>query len=410
MPDLARRGGRRIRIASPTEAERELAAVTAAGARLIAISEPEYPTWLGHIDDAPPLLAVRGDPACLARPIVAIVGSRNASVAGRKFAMQIAAGLGERGYVIASGLARGIDAAAHEAAVSTGTVAVYAGGLDRLFPPENAALATRIIEGGGAHLTEMPMGWEPRARDFPRRNRIVAGLALGVVIVEAARRSGSLITARLAAEQGRLVFAVPGSPLDPRATGANQLIRDGAHIVTEVEDIVSALSPMFGGMPEPARTPGVSEGDDLAGEAEDADRAKILEALGPTPVAIDEIIRFTGLRPALVHLLLVELSLAGRIERHPGQRVSVIYRRVGKAPRAARGNGMRSSARRLGSFALPTLQVTLVTGHWNAHLTGSADSGIVPPRSGVPSALALAPCSPDPNSCFHSLRPNYGSQ
>jgi DNA processing protein len=168
------------------------------------------------------------------------------------------------------------------------------------------------------------MGWEPRARDFPRRNRIVAGLALGVVIVEAARQSGSLITARLAAEQGRLVFAVPGSPLDPRATGANQLIRDGAHIVTEVEDIVSALSPMFGGMPEPARTPGVSEGDDLTGEAEDTDRAKILEALGPTPVAIDEIIRFTGLRPALVHLLLVELSLAGRIERHPGQRVSMI--------------------------------------------------------------------------------------
>jgi DNA processing protein len=324
VPELARRGGRRIRIASPTEAERELAAVTAAGARLIAISEPEYPTWLGHIDDAPPLVSVRGDPACLARPIVAIVGSRNASVAGRKFAMLIAAGLGERGYVIASGLARGIDAAAHEAAISTGTVAVYAGGLDRLFPPENAALATRIIEGGGAHLTEMPMGWEPRARDFPRRNRIVAGLALGVVIVEAARQSGSLITARLAAEQGRLVFAVPGSPLDPRATGANQLIRDGAHIVTEVEDIVSALSPMFGGMPEPARTPGVSEGDDLAGEAEDADRAKILEALGPTPVAIDEIIRFTGLRPALVHLLLVELSLAGRIERHPGQRVSMI--------------------------------------------------------------------------------------
>jgi len=324
VPELARRGGRRIRIASSSEAERELAALAAAGARLIAIGEPEYPKWLGHIDDAPPLVSVLGDPACLTRPIVAIVGSRNASVAGRKFAMLIAAGLGERGYVIASGLARGIDAAAHEAAVSTGTVAVYAGGLDRLFPPENAGLATRIVEGGGAHLTEMPMGWEPRARDFPRRNRIVAGLALGVVIVEAARQSGSLITARLAAEQGRLVFAVPGSPLDPRATGANQLIRDGAHIVTEIEDIVSALSPMFGDIPEPEKAPGVSEGDDLAGEAEDADRAKILEALGPTPVAIDEIIRFTGLRPALVHLMLVELALAGRIERHPGQRVSVI--------------------------------------------------------------------------------------
>jgi DNA processing protein len=323
VPELAQRGGRRIRIASLAEAEREVAAVAAAGARLIAIGEPEYPEWLGHIDDAPPLLARRGDPACLARPMVSIVGSRNASVAGRKFAMLIAAGLGERGYVVASGLARGIDAAAHEAALPTGTVAVYAGGLDRLFPLENADLASRIIADGGAHISEMPMGWEPRARDFPRRNRIVAGLALGVVIVEAARQSGSLITARLAAEQGRLVFAVPGSPLDPRATGTNQLIRDGAHIVTEVEDIVSTLSPMLGHAPAPSR-PGAAEGDEIAGEADDADRTTLIEALGPTPIAIDDIIRFTGLRPALVHLLLVELTLAGRIERHPGQRVSVV--------------------------------------------------------------------------------------
>ena len=324
VPELAARGGRRVRIASPAEAERELAAAVASGARLIAMGEPEYPALLGHIDDAPPLIAVRGDPACLVRPIVAVVGSRNASVAGRKFAMQIAAGLGERGYVIASGLARGIDAAAHEAAVKTGTVAVYAGGIDRLFPPENAALAARIIAGGGAHVSEMPMGWEPRARDFPRRNRIVAGLALGVVIVEAARQSGSLITARLAAEQGRLVFAVPGSPLDPRATGTNQLIRDGAQIVTEVADIAAALSPMFGGGAEPQRAHPTAEPDDLAIDVADSDRTKILEALGPTPVAIDDIIRFTGLRPAIVQLLLVELTIAGRIERHPGQRVSVI--------------------------------------------------------------------------------------
>jgi DNA processing protein len=321
VPDLAQRAGRRIRIASAAEAERELAAVVAAGARLIAAGEPEYPAWLAHIDDAPPLLAVRGDPACLARPIVSIVGSRNASVAGRKFAMKIAAGLGERGYVIASGLARGIDAAAHEAAVATGTVAVYAGGLDRLFPLENADLASRIIANGGAHISEMPMGWEPRARDFPRRNRVVAGLAVGVVVVEAARQSGSLITARLAAEQGRLVFAVPGSPLDPRAAGTNQLIRDGAHIVTE--DVATALSPMLGRAAEPAR-PGAAEGDEIAGEADDADRARLIEALGPTPVAIDDIIRFTGLRPPVVHLLLVELALAGRIERHPGQSVSLI--------------------------------------------------------------------------------------
>jgi DNA processing protein len=322
VPELARRGGRRIRITSLAEAERELAAAEAAGARFVALGEPAYPRWLAHVDDAPPLLAIRGDASCLARPVVAIVGSRNASAAGRKIAMRIAAELGGSGYVIASGIARGIDAAAHEAAVATGTIAVYAGGLDRLYPPENAGLAARIVAGGGVHLSEMPMGWEPRGRDFPRRNRIVAGLALGVVIVEAARQSGSLITARRAAEQGRLVFAVPGSPLDPRATGSNQLIRDGAHIVTDISDITAALAPMLGKAAPARPPPGVSEEDAPPAVAADADRASIIEALGPTPVAVDEIIRFTGLRPALVHLVLMELALAGRIERHPGQRVA----------------------------------------------------------------------------------------
>jgi DNA processing protein len=221
VPNLAERGGRRIRIADETEAERELAAVEAAGAHLVALGEAGYPPALRDIESAPPLIAVKGDIAGLMRPIVAIVGSRNASIAGRKFTMQIARGIGEAGFTVASGLARGIDAAAHEAALASGTVAVFAGGLDRPYPPENVALADRIVASGGALLSEMPMGWEPRARDFPRRNRIISGLSLAVVVVEAAARSGSLITARRAADQGRLVFAVPGSPLDPRSGGTN---------------------------------------------------------------------------------------------------------------------------------------------------------------------------------------------
>jgi DNA processing protein len=325
VPRLAERGGRRIRIAPAEDAERELAAAEAIGARMIAIGEPDFPVWLRAVDGAPPLLFLRGDAACLMRPAVAIVGSRNASIAGRKFAMQIANGLGSHGYVIASGLARGIDAAAHEASVETGTIAVFAGGLDRVYPPENETLARRILDAGGAHISEMPMAHEPRARDFPRRNRIVSGVALGVVIIEAAERSGSLITARLAAEQGRLVFAVPGSPLDPRATGTNRLIRDGAHIVTELDDIVAALEPMLA-RPLPPEADEPAGDDDLQRPVDPADseRATIIAALGPTPVAMDEIIRFTGLRPAIVHLVLLELALAGRIERHPGQRISLI--------------------------------------------------------------------------------------
>ncbi|MCR4283560.1 MAG: DNA-protecting protein DprA, partial [Bauldia sp.] len=195
VPELAQRGGRRIRICSAGDAERELAAAEKLGARIVAIGEPAYPLWLRAVDGAPPLVTVRGEAACLTRPIVAVVGSRNASIAGRKFAMQIAAGLGEVGLVIASGLARGIDAAAHEAALATGTIAVFAGGLDQPYPPENVDLAERILERGGAHLSEMPMGHVPRGKDFPRRNRIISGLSLAVVVAEAALRSGSLITA-----------------------------------------------------------------------------------------------------------------------------------------------------------------------------------------------------------------------
>jgi DNA processing protein len=269
---------------------------------------------------------VRGDTAIFTRPTVAIVGSRNASIAGVKFAKQIARDLGERGYLIASGLARGIDAAAHEASISTGTVAVLAGGLDRIYPPDNTDLAEMIVTRGGAHVSEMPIGWEPRARDFPRRNRIVSGVALGVIVVEAAARSGSLITARFAAEQGRIVFAVPGSPLDPRATGANRLIRDGARIITSVDDIVTEIEPMVGRDIEIPPYIEASEPDDGShpADAGDNDRTRIVDALGPAPVEMDEIIRFTGLKPAIVHLVLLELDLAGRIARHPGGRISLI--------------------------------------------------------------------------------------
>ena len=321
-PKLAERGGRRIRIAGQEETERELAAVEAFGAELIALGEAGYPPALRDIETAPPLIVVRGRSAGLTRPTVAIVGSRNASIAGRKFAMQIARGIGEAGFTVASGLARGIDAAAHEAALASGTVAVFAGGLDRPYPPENVDLAERIVASGGAHISEMPMGWEPRARDFPRRNRIISGLSLAVVVVEAASRSGSLITARRAADQGRLVFAVPGSPLDPRSGGTNALIKDGATLVTSPADIIAEITPMLAR--ETETRPVVAEGAAAPPvDADDNERNRIAAALGQAPVAVDEIIRFTGLPPALVHLVLLELDLAGRIERLAGGRVQL---------------------------------------------------------------------------------------
>lgn len=322
-PELARRGGRAIHICSEAEAEREIKALDGRGGRFVALGESDYPEALRHVADAPPLIAVIGDPAVLSRPMVAIVGSRNASVAGRKFAVMVARGLGEAGYVVASGLARGIDGAAHEASVATGTVAVLAGGLSDIYPPEHGELAERIAAKGGALIGEMPFGHEPRGRDFPRRNRIISGISLAVVVIEAAERSGSLITARRAADQGRLVFAAPGSPLDPRAAGTNRLIRDGAHMVTSAEDVIAEIDPM-----RDRTRPGDAEEPDsepiAPGEVGDDERLRVLDALGPTPVEIDEIIRFAGVRPAVVHLVLLELALAGRLERHPGQRVSMV--------------------------------------------------------------------------------------
>lgn len=328
LPGLAGRTGRKIRIADAAEAERELVGLARLGARIVAIGEGDYPPWLREIDAPPPLIAVRGTgERLMIQPMVAIVGARNASVAGRKMAQILARDLGREGFVVASGLARGIDAAAHEAALEAGTLAVFAGGLDRLYPPENEALAARIIQQGGAHISEMPLGWEPRARDFPRRNRLVSGVAAGVVVVEAAERSGSLITARLAGQQGRVVFAVPGSPLDPRAAGANRLIKEGAHLVTAVDDIVAMLAPMLGrafSAPPDWSEPAGETDLDRRPEPGEGDRALLLEALGPVPTVIDDLIRFTGLPASVVQVLLIELDLAGRIERHPGQRVALV--------------------------------------------------------------------------------------
>jgi DNA processing protein len=254
------------------------------------------------------------------RPIIAVVGSRNASGAGLKFAGALARDLGATGFVIASGLARGIDAAAHRASLASGTIAVLAGGHDRVYPPEHEELLEALIAAGGAAISEMPLGHAPRAHDFPRRNRLISGVALGVVVVEAAHRSGSLITARIAAEQGREVFAVPGSPLDPRAAGTNDLIKQGATLTTEAADVVNAVEPIMG-RPLSLREP---DDEPLASEPSSGDRARIIDLLGPTPVLLDDLIRMAGASPAIVRTVLLELELAGRLERHGGGLVSMI--------------------------------------------------------------------------------------
>jgi DNA processing protein len=324
LPGLARRGGAAAaRVCSQAEAEKELKAARARGVDLVALGESDYPPRLQMIDDPPPLLAVQGRIECLARPLVAIVGSRNASAAGMKFAARIARELGAAGYGIVSGLARGIDAAAHRASLETGTVAVLAGGHDRIYPSEHVELVGEILPHGAA-VSEMPLTWEPRAHDFPRRNRIISGLSVGVVIVEAARRSGSLITARLAGEQGREVFAVPGSPLDPRAEGTNRLLKQGAILVTEVNDVIETLAPILGRgfelpMEEPERDEPVA-----GGEPSDDDRGRIVGLLGPSPCSIDDLVRLSRASPAIVRMVLLELELAGRIERHGGGLVSLV--------------------------------------------------------------------------------------
>jgi DNA processing protein len=324
LPDLARRGGasRPGRLCGEAEARDELAAAQRIGVGLLAPGEAGYPPHLTTIDDAPPLLGVRGNLDVMERPMIAIVGSRNASGAGHKFAQTLAHDLGDAGFIIASGLARGIDQAAHRASLTSGTVAVLAGGHDRIYPSEHEDLLAALLKDGGA-ISEMPMGHVPRARDFPRRNRLISGVALGVVVVEAAHRSGSLITARIAAEQGREVFAVPGSPLDPRAAGTNDLIKQGAALITEASDVINAVRPI---MRRPINLP-AGEPDRGGPEAEEpaaSDRARIVGLLGPAPIGLDDLIRMADASPAIVRTVLLELELAGRLERHGGGLVSMI--------------------------------------------------------------------------------------
>jgi DNA processing protein len=329
LPARAQLSGRKraIRICPRDQAEAELEAAARIGARPLFTIEPGYPPLLAHIDVAPPLLYVRGYTELFARPTVAIVGSRQASAAGIKMARDLAGELGRAGVVVVSGLARGIDAAAHQASLVTGTVAVLAGGLDIIYPPENAALHDAIADRG-CLVTELPPGFQPRAQDFPRRNRLISGISQGVIVVEAARRSGTLITARFAAEQGREVFAIPGHPLDPRAEGTNQLLKDGATFTTSADDVLQALQTLTGAPRAPARAafeeavmraPASSPPPSL----DDQDRLAVQAALGPAPVAVDDLIRATGLSIRAVQIALMELSLADRIEHHGGQLVSL---------------------------------------------------------------------------------------
>ena len=325
LPALSRRAGRPVRVTSQAQAEDEIAGLARYGARLVTRRDSDYPPLLQFIAGAPPVLTIATGPGLDWQRTVAIVGARNASAAGIKMTRLLATDLGAAGCTIVSGLARGIDAAAHAASLATGTVAVLAGGFNRIYPEQNIPLAHDILDSGGALLTEMPLGWEPRARDFPRRNRLVSGLSLGVVVVEAAQRSGSLITARLALEQDRDVFAVPGSPLDPRAEGGNALIQQGARLITGAADVLESL-----GSADPARH-ALFDHDWQPVAAPEApppsedDKARLLAALSATPIDVDELIRQSGLPAATMQMLLLELDLAGQIEWSSGQLVALKY-------------------------------------------------------------------------------------
>jgi len=321
IPDLAARGGGRApKLASRAEVEREFETVERLGARHLFLGQGLYPSLLAELETAPPALIVKGDMTLLDRMGVALVGARNASAAASRFARQLAQALGATGTVVVSGLARGIDSAAHDGALDTGTIAVIAGGIDVVYPPENEARQRAIAERG-LLVAEQPPGVEPHARHFPYRNRIIAGLTHGTVVIEAAPRSGSLITARYAAEFGREVMAVPGSPLDPRAQGCNLLIREGATLVQTAEDVLEAVSPLrlrpFRQRELDYAAPGPSA------DADETERRVIAALLGPTAVPVDELIRQSGLAPATVQTVLLELELAGRLERHAGGKVSL---------------------------------------------------------------------------------------
>jgi len=327
LPELARRGGRAgsLKAYGKAEAEAEMAALAKLGARLVAWGEPDYPPLLVHIEDPPPLLAVLGNVGLLARKAVAIVGARNASIHGCRMAERLARDCGRGGLMVVSGMARGIDAAAHKGALPTGTLAVLGGGIDVVYPKENQELYERI-RAEGVLASEVAPGTEPQARHFPRRNRLISGVSLGVVVVEASPRSGSLITARMALEQGRDVFAVPGAAGDPRAKGTNHLIRQGAFLTESADDVLQIVNA-------PERIPlaeskaidfkAISPSPPAPDELEKA-REAIEKRLTSAPLVVDEILRNCQFSPSIVSWVLLELELAGRLERHPGNQVSLI--------------------------------------------------------------------------------------
>jgi DNA processing protein len=318
VPDLAARGGGKASVADAAAVGKEIARSRALGARYLLMGDADYPFLLDQMENAPPALIVRGDAALAARQVIALVGARNASAAACRFARGLAQDLGQRGAVVVSGLARGIDTAAHQGSLASGTIAVIASGIDIAFPPENAGLQEQIANEG-LLVAEQPPGTQPLARHFPARNRIIAGLAVGTVVVEAAPKSGSLITARLAGEAGREVMAVPGSPLDPRAQGCNQLIREGAILIQNAADVLEAVGGIDARMVRQGRF-------DFAAEPVSADvvaheREAVVGLLGHAPVPVDEVIRLSGLGPAVVQTVLLELELAERLDRQAGGRV-----------------------------------------------------------------------------------------
>ncbi|MDM7956308.1 DNA-processing protein DprA [Blastomonas sp.] len=331
LPDLVQRaGGRAIRIATPAQVTAEVARVEAAGARYLFADDGDYPALLGHIDNAPPVLTIRGDHALLRRPAIAMVGARNASAAACRFARQIAGELAEAGYLVVSGLARGIDTSAHEGAMRiaggglASTAGVIASGIDISYPPENRDLQTEMGERALV-IAEQPPGTEPLARHFPYRNRIIAGMALGTLVVEAAPKSGSLITARLAAEAGRDVMAIPGSPLDSRSRGCNELIRSGATLVQSVGDILELIEPFAGAQVQKVAAPALRYAAAVpVAEPDDHARAALVSLLSVAPVGIDELVRQSGIESGAVQMILLDLELAGLIERHAAGRVSLI--------------------------------------------------------------------------------------
>jgi len=327
LPELAAKGGRKKPLVVPPlfVIEKEYDSLRKAGGEIVTAADDAYPIALSSLSDAPPILSYLGNVSLLNRPGIAIVGARNASLNGKRFATSLAHDLGVAGQVVTSGLARGIDTAAHEGALETGTIAVVAGGIDVVYPPENQKLYDAIREKG-VIVAESPFGAEPVAQSFPRRNRIVSGLSSGTVVVEATLKSGSLITARLATEQGRDVYAVPGHPMDPRAAGPNHLIREGATLVRSAEDILEFTRTFSGGsvMKDSARNNFRHITPTPAPIIQDDARQVILDTLSHTPVEIDELIRSTGLSVPATQVVLLELELAGRLQRLPGNRVVII--------------------------------------------------------------------------------------